>query len=81
MKRMPTEEAKKALRIIRLLEKNKETELLKFFLKMVDTIDDLTDEDYVPPQMASAGDIPIKNAVTEDAYKVHIDSKGFHSLV
>jgi len=78
---MPTEEAKKALKIIRLLEKNKETDLLVFFLKMIDTLEDLSDEDYVPPQMASAGDIPIKNAVTEDAYKVHIDSKGFQSLV
>jgi len=78
---MPTEEAKKALKIIRLLEKNKETELLKFFLKMVDTLEDLSDEDYVPPQMASAGDIPIKNAITEEVYKVHIDSKGFQSLV
>jgi len=78
---MPTEEAKKALKIIRLLEKNKETELLKFFLKMVDTLEDLSDEDYVPPQMASAGDLPIKNAITEEVYKVHIDSKGFQSLV
>jgi hypothetical protein len=78
---MPTEEAKKALKIIRLLEKNKETELLKFFLKMIDTLEDLSDEDYVPPQMASAGDLPIKNAITEEVYKVHIDSKGFQSLV
>ena len=78
---MPTEEAKKALRIIRLLEKNKETELLKFFLKMIDTLEDLSDEDYVPPQMASAGDLPIKNAVKEEVYKVHIDSNGFQSLV
>lgn len=78
---MPTEEAKKALKIIRLLEKNKETDLLVFFLKMIDTLEDLSDEDYVPPQMASAGDLPIKNAITEEVYKVHIDSKGFQSLV
>lgn len=79
---MPTEEAKKALRIIRLLEKNKETELLQFFLKMVDTIEELTDDDYVPPRAKSADhDIVIKNAVKEEKYKVHIDSKGFHSLI
>ena len=78
---MPTEEAKKALRIIRLLEKNKDTDLVVFFLKMVDTLEELSDEDYVPPKLALAGDLPIKNAVKEEVYKVHIDSKGFQSLV
>ena len=79
---MPTEEAKKALKIIRLLEKNKETELLKFFLKMIDTIEELTDDDYVPPRAMSADhDVVIKNAVKEEDYKVHIDNNGFHSLI
>lgn len=76
---MPTEEAKKALQIIRILEKQKDTDLLVFFLKMIDTLEELTDEDYVPSSVAT--DLPIKNAVKEEVYKVHIDSKGFQSLV
>ena len=75
---MPTEEAKKALKIIRLLEKNKETDLLVFFLKMIDKIDELTDEDYVPGHIE---DIDIKDDVEEGPYKVHVDSKGFHSII
>mgnify|MGYP003659285373 CR=1 FL=1 len=77
---MPTEEAKKALKIIRLLEKNKETELLKFFLKMIDIIEDLTDDDYVPPKITDQ-DVVIKNSVKEENYKVHIDNNGFQSLI
>jgi|TARA_R110002020_G_scaffold282617_1_gene498276 hypothetical protein len=76
---MPTEEAKKALKIIHLLEKNKETDLLKFFLKMVDTLEELSDPDYVPP--SSGGDIPVRDDVEEGPYKVHTDSKGFQSLI
>tara|TARA_R100000963_G_C4604565_1_gene77099 strand:+ start:275 stop:505 length:231 start_codon:yes stop_codon:yes gene_type:complete len=76
---MPTEEAKKALQIIRILEKQKDTDLLVFFLKMIDTLEELTDEDYVPSSVAT--DLPIKNAIKEEVYKVHIDSKGFQSLV
>ena len=75
---MPTEEAKKALKIIHLLEKNKELELLKFFLQMIDKIDELTDEDYVPGPIE---DVDIKDEVEEGPYKVHIDSKGFHSII
>ena len=75
---MPTEEAKKALKIIRLLEKNKETDLLVFFLKMIDKIDELTDEDYVPGPIE---DIDIKDEVPEGPYKVRVDSKGFHSII
>jgi len=75
---MPTEEAKKALKIIRLLEKNKETDLLVFFLKMIDTLEDLSDEDYVPVQIE---DIDIKDDVEEGPYKVRVDSKGFHSII
>ena len=76
---MPTEEAKKALQIIRILEKQKDTDLLVFFLKIIDTLEELTDEDYVPSSVAT--DLPIKNAVKEEDYKVHVDSKGFQSLV
>lgn len=76
---MPTEEAKKALKIIHLLEKNKELELLKFFLQMIDKIDELTDEDYVPP--SSSGDIPVRDDVEEGPYEVHTDSKGFQSII
>jgi hypothetical protein len=76
---MPTKEAKKALQIIRILEKQKDTDLLVFFLKMIDTLEELTDEDYVPSSVAT--DLPIKNAIKEEVYKVHIDSKGFQSLV
>ena len=75
---MPTEEAKKAMKIIRLLEANKETDLLVFFLKMIDKIDELTDEDFVPSNIK---DIDIKDDVPEGPYKVHIDSKGFQSII
>ena len=61
---MPTEEAKKALKIIRLLEKNKETDLLVFFLKMIDTLEDLSDEDYVPGQIEDIDIKVIKNIYT-----------------
>ena len=74
---MDSEDADMCVKIAHVLKKS--PEMLEFFLELIDRVEEAEDPDYVP--MAEVGDedeeVEIEN---EPKCKVHIDSKGFHSL-
>jgi hypothetical protein len=76
---MDPEDADMCVKIAHVLKKR--PEMLDFFLELIDRVEEAEDPDYVP--MAAKEDededeeVKIQN---EPKYKVHIDSKGFHSL-